>query len=64
MVKVSFLVVLLFLIAPLGSWIVGRILLPQMGLTVPSFAAFFWASFFTILFGIVTSVIGYLIKRT
>lgn len=53
---------LVFFIVPLGSWISARILLPEMGLTVPSFSAFFWSSFFVLIMAIVVQVITAVIK--
>lgn len=34
-----------------GSWIAARILLPQMGLNVPDWSAFYWANVVLVIVG-------------
>lgn len=43
-----FMTLLAVMAASAGSYISGRILLPEMGLMVPPYGAFFWASLFMV----------------
>ncbi len=40
----------LMAVASIGTWIAARILLPDMGLTVPEYHKFMWASVFIAVF--------------
>lgn len=56
------LIVVMFIVTAVGSYVSARILLPDMGLTVPDFGKFVAATLFVVVAGIIVKVLGAIIE--